>query len=161
MESKIAEQLDTRLRWLLTFSVAAEALTGVALFVVPSVVARLLLGGDLRPEPAAVARVLGVTLLSLATACWPGLAREPATPAAALRGMLAYNAMAGAYLLYLWARGESVGALLLPAWAFHLAMALALGTIGALARRGGPRRPAAAASSASSRPPGSAAILRG
>jgi hypothetical protein len=144
MESKVAAQLDTQLGWLLMFSFAAEALTGVALFVVPSVTARLLLGGDLGPEPAAVARVLGVALLSLATACWPGLTREPATPAAALRGMLAYNGMAGAFLLYVWARGETVGALLLPAWAFHLAMALALGTIGTLARRGGPRRPAAA-----------------
>jgi hypothetical protein len=105
----------------------SRAIRHAALFLVPSVVVRLLLGTGLGPEPAAVARVLGVTLVSLAAACWPGPAREATTPPGSLRGMLAYNAMAGAYFLYVWVRGEAVGVLLIPAWAFHVAMALALG----------------------------------
>ena len=59
----------------LAFAALAEAATGVALIVVPSLVARLLLGTGLSGVAIAVGRVAGISLLSLGIACWPG--KEP------------------------------------------------------------------------------------
>ena len=59
----------------LAFAALAEAATGVALIVVPSLVVRLLLGTELSGVAVAVGRVAGISLLSLGVACWPG--KEP------------------------------------------------------------------------------------
>ena len=59
------------IRKLVIGSAAIEAATGVALIVVPDLVARLLLGTDLPGSGIAVARVAGFGLLTLAIACWP------------------------------------------------------------------------------------------
>jgi hypothetical protein len=56
----------------LAFAALAEAATGVAIFVAPSLVARLLLGTELSGVAVAVGRVAGISLLSLGFACWPG-----------------------------------------------------------------------------------------
>jgi len=97
----------------------AEAATGLALLVVPSLVGRLLLGAELAGVAIPVARVLGIALISLAVACWPGRT--------ALCGMLTYNALAALYFLFLAIRGEWAGPLLWPAFVAHAVFAILLG----------------------------------
>ena len=90
-------ELRVTLTRLLLFSITAEALTGVALFIAPSWVGRLLLGTSLSPSGTAVARVCGCALFSLGVAWWGGLRSDDAT-APAFRGMLFYNAAITVYL---------------------------------------------------------------
>jgi hypothetical protein len=106
----------------LAIAALAEAATGVALIVVPSLVARLLLGTELSGVAVAVGRVAGISLLSLGFACWPG---KEATRAA-LFGMATYVLLVSLYLLYLGIRGEWVGPLLWPAVALHAVQAVVL-----------------------------------
>ena len=106
----------------LAFAALAEAATGVALIVVPSLVARLLLGTELSGVAVALGRVAGISLLSLGFACWPG--KEPTR--AALCGMATYGLLVTLYLLYLGIRGEWVGPLLWPAVALHAVLTLLL-----------------------------------
>jgi hypothetical protein len=88
----------------------AEAATGLALLVVPSLVGQLLLGEGLTDVAIPVARVTGIALIALALACWPG------TP---LIGMLTYSALVTLYLSYVGLAGSSMGVLLWPAVALH------------------------------------------
>jgi hypothetical protein len=99
----------------LTLAAVAEAVTGVALIVDPSLVVRLLFGAELTEVSIPVARVLGIALIALGIACWP-----------ALLGMLTYSALATAYLLYLAIQGEWIGPLLWPAVALHAILTLLL-----------------------------------
>ncbi len=102
-----------------------EAATGLALMAVPSVVVRLLLGGEISGASIPLGRVAGFGLLSLGMACWPG--RDPAgNTAPALRAMLTYNSLATLYLLCLGIGGEWVGPLLWPAVALHGILSLLL-----------------------------------
>jgi hypothetical protein len=105
------------LRTVLIFAAVAEALTGLALLIVPSLVARLLLGEDLSGVAIAVGRVTGIALIGLAVACWPG---PP------LAGMAAYSVLVTVYLAYLGLAGTA-GILLWPAVALHLIVSIALG----------------------------------
>ena len=57
---------------LLALAAMAEAVTGLALVVAPSLVGRLLLGVEAIGIAIPVARVLGVALIALGVACWPG-----------------------------------------------------------------------------------------
>lgn len=102
----------------LGFAAAAEAATGVALVIVPSLVMRLLFGVELTSVPLCIARVTGMALIGLGIACWPGC-----TP---FCGMLTYSALAMLYLGYVAIRGEWVGPLLWPAVAVHAALTLLL-----------------------------------
>src|SRR5271165_5847753 len=106
----------------LAFAAMAEAATGVALIVVPSLVAGLLLGAEPSGVGIALGRVAGMSLLSLGIACWPG--KEPTR--AAICAMAAYGLFATLYLLYLGIRGEWVGPLLWPAVALHAVLTLLL-----------------------------------
>jgi hypothetical protein len=81
-----------------------EGATGLALLIVPSLVAQLLLGGQLAGVGIPVARVAGIALIGLGIACWPG---PP------LAGMLTYSAMVTLYLAYLGLAGGFGGVLLL------------------------------------------------
>ena len=101
----------------LTVAAVAEAATGVAVSVVPSLVGWLLLGTELTGVAIPVARVTGIALIALGFACWPG---------PALLGMLIYSALVTLYLLYLGIRGEWVGPLLWPALALHAILTLLL-----------------------------------
>jgi hypothetical protein len=56
----------------LIFAAVAEAATGAALLIVPSLVGRLLFGEGLTGVAIPVARVTGIALIALAVACWPG-----------------------------------------------------------------------------------------
>src|SRR5690242_9986503 len=95
---------------LLTFAAVAEAATGAALIIVPSLVGRLLLGVELTGVANPVARVLGIALISLGVACLPNCS--------ALCGMLTYSALVTVYLAYLGFVGFT-GFLLWPAVVLH------------------------------------------
>ena len=56
----------------LTLAALGEIATGLALVVVPALVGRLLLGAELTGVAIPVARVLGIALIALGVACWPG-----------------------------------------------------------------------------------------
>jgi len=100
-------------RWkkVLLLAAIGEAATGLALLIVPSLVGRLLLGQDLTGVAIPVARVLGIALIALGVACWPGRT--------ALCGMLTYGALATLYLAYVGIVGQWVGKLLWPAVVLH------------------------------------------
>jgi hypothetical protein len=93
------------------------------LIFVPTVVVRLLLGGEISGPGIPLGRVAGFALLSLAMACLP--ARDSAGNAPyALRAMLTYNLLVTLYLLCLGIRGDWVGPLLWPAVILHAALTL-------------------------------------
>ena len=110
---------------LLALTAIIEAATGLALIAVPSVVVRLLLGGEISGASIPLGRVAGFGLLSLGMACWPGRA-TPVNTAPALWAMLTYNSLATLYLLCLGIGGEWVGPLLWPAVALHSILSLLL-----------------------------------
>jgi hypothetical protein len=103
---------------LLAIAAIAEAATGLALLVVPSLVGRLLLGAELTGVAIPVARVTGIALTALGVACWPGCT--------ALCGMLTYNILATAFFACLGIRGHWVGLLLWPAAGLHGVIAVFL-----------------------------------
>ena len=102
----------------LIFAAVAEALTGLALLVVPSMVGQVLLGQQLAGVAVPVARVAGIALIALGIACWP------ATP---LVGMLFYSSIVTLYLGYVALAGEFVGVLLWPAVVLHAVLSVLLG----------------------------------
>jgi hypothetical protein len=102
----------------LAFAAVSEAVTGLALLIVPSLVAQLLLGEPLAGVAIAVARVCGIALIALGIACWPG---PP------LAGMLTYSGAVTLYLAYLGFAGGLGGVLLWPAVALHAVLTVLLG----------------------------------
>jgi len=106
-----------------TVSTAIEAATSLALIGSPELVARVLLGAKLASSGAAVARVAGFGLLSLAIACWPG--NNNPTPKV-VRALLVYNLLAGVYLGFLRVGGGFVSFLLWPASVLHIVLAVML-----------------------------------
>jgi hypothetical protein len=105
------------MRKLLALAAVAEAVTGLALIVAPSLTGRLLLGAEGTGVAIPVARVLGIALIALGVACWPG---------PALLGMLTYGGLVTTYLLYLAFGGEWVGPLLWSAVVLHAVLTLLL-----------------------------------
>jgi len=95
----------------LIFAAVAEAATGLALLIVPSLVGQLLLGEELTGIALPVARVAGIALIALGVACRSNTA---------LPGMLAYSAAVTLYLAYLGFAGDFHGVLLWPAVVIHL-----------------------------------------
>jgi hypothetical protein len=95
----------------LIFAAVGEAGTGLALLIFPSLVGRLLLGEDLTGVAIPVARVAGIALIALASACWPGPPRV---------GMLFYSAAVTVYLAYVGFAGGLSGILLWPAVGLHV-----------------------------------------
>ena len=94
----------------LIFAAIGEAVTGLALLIVPSLVGQLLLGEQLIGVAIPVARVAGIALIALGIACWPG---PP------LIGMLTYSAAVTLYLAYVGFAGGLTGILLWPAVVLH------------------------------------------
>ena len=95
----------------LILTAVAEAATGAALLIVPSLVGWLLFGEELTGVAIPVARVTGIALIALGVACWPG------TP---LVGMLTYSAAVTLYLAYVGFVGGLAGILLWPAVVLHM-----------------------------------------
>ncbi len=98
------------MKGVLIFAAGAEAATGLALLITPSLVGQLLLGEGLPGIAIPVARVAGIALIALSVACWPG------TP---LLGMATYSAAVMLYLAYLGLAGHLSGLLLWPAVVLH------------------------------------------
>ena len=99
------------MRKVLVVAALAEAATGVALLIVPSLVGSLLLGNELTGIAATVARVAGIALIALAIACWPG---PP------LIAMMMYSAAIALYLGFGGFAGSLTGILLWPAVVLHV-----------------------------------------
>ena len=95
----------------LPLAAVGEIVTGLALLIVPSLVGCVLLGEELTGVAIPVARVLGIALLALGVACWPGRS--------ALCGMLTYSAAVTLYLGYVGFAGVFGGILLWPAVILH------------------------------------------
>ena len=100
----------------LIFAAVAEAATGMALLIVPSLVGRSLLGVEFTGVTIPVARVAGVALIGLGIACWPG---PP------LVGMLIYSAAVALYLAYIGYAEGLTGPFLWPAVVLHAILAAA------------------------------------
>ena len=103
---------------LLTLAAVAEAATGLALIVVPSLVGRLLLGTELTGVSIPIARVTGIALIALGVGCWPG--------STALCGMLTYSGVVTLYLAYVGLAGGFTGVLLWPAVVLHAMLTVLL-----------------------------------
>ena len=103
---------------LMKLCAAVEAFTGLGLLLVPQLVVKLLLNGEVAGTGLIVSRVCGVGLLSLGVTCWPGVQ--------ALHGMLLYNVAVTAYLTYLTVGGQYRGMLLVPVVILHSVFALLL-----------------------------------
>ena len=108
---------------MLALSAGIEGATGVALMIVPVIVAELLLGQGVSGVGIAVGRVAGIALLSLALACWPGRG-DVGGRTAGLRALLCYNLIVTLYLLRIGIGGDSVGILLWPAVTAHAVFTL-------------------------------------
>ncbi len=108
------------MKTVLNFAAVAEAATGLALLIVPSLVGHLLLGEKLTGVAVPVARVAGIALIALAVACWPG---PP------LVGMLTYSALVTLYLAYIDFAGGLTGIFLWPAVALHAILSVFLGRL--------------------------------
>jgi len=104
----------------LNLAAIAEAVTGLALLIVPSLVGQLLFGEELVGVAIPVARVTGIALIALGVACWPG---PP------LVGMLIYSAMVTLYLAYLGLVGGLTGIFLWPAVALHAILSVFIGRL--------------------------------
>ncbi len=115
---------DFAMKKALVLAAVSEGATGLALLIVPSLVGRLLLGEELTGVAIPVARVLGIALIALGVACWPG------TP---LVGMLTYSAAVTLYLAYVGFAGDFAGILLWPAVVVHVA--LTVGCVAQLLRK--------------------------
>jgi hypothetical protein len=102
------------MRKALISAAVAEAATGLALLIVPSLVGRGLLGEELTGTAMMVARVTGIALIGLGVACWPGPPQV---------GMLVYTAVVAAYLAYVGIAGGSNGPFLWPAVVVHVVLA--------------------------------------
>ena len=108
------------MKTVMIFAAVAEAVTGLALLIVPSLVGQLLLGAELAGVAIPVSRVTGIALIALGIACWPG---PP------IVGMLVYGTVATLYLAYLGFAGEFVGVFLWPAALLHAVLSVLLGRV--------------------------------
>ena len=95
----------------------AEAVTGMALIIAPSLTGRLLLGTELAGVAVPVANVLGIALLALGIGCITG---------SLWLGMCIYMAVITLFLAYLGAATSWAGMLLWPAVAAHAALTVLL-----------------------------------
>jgi hypothetical protein len=105
-------------------AVGLEVLTGLALIVVPSLLARLLFGSGLNAAGEATGRISGFVMLCLAAGCWPRAGESGRHHA--LFPLVALSWLAAAFLVVTGLIGADVGMLLWPAAALHLILAVLL-----------------------------------
>ena len=103
------------MKMVLVFATVAEAVTGLALLIVPSLVGQFLFDEELADVAIPVARVTGIALIGLGLACWPG---PP------ILGMLVYSTLVMLYLAYIGFTGDFVGVFLWPAVLFHAGLSI-------------------------------------
>ena len=114
-----------RLSPILSVTALVESPTGLLLLLWPALVFALLFGWHLPgPETLVMGRIAGAGVLSIGIASW--VARDDArTPAqiGVLAGVLAYNALAAAVLVFAGAVLSMTGPVLWPAVVYHVALA--------------------------------------
>lgn len=98
---------------LLTVVAVAEALTGLIVIAVPHVAVQLLFGAGVVGAGVAMSRIVGILLVAIGVACWPG---------PALVGMLTYGAGVTLYLIYIGLFEGITGVLLWPAVVLHVVL---------------------------------------
>lgn len=103
---------------ILIFASLSEALTGLALLIVPSFVGKLLLGEELIEISIPIARTFGIALIALGVACWSN--------PTALRGMLTYSLLITIYLISIAIERAFVGEFLWPAIMLHFILTILL-----------------------------------
>lgn len=101
-----------------------EVLTGLALIVAPSLLARLLFGSDLNAAGEATGRICGLVMLCLAAGCYPRAGESGRHRA--LVPLVALSWLAAVFLVVTGLMGANVGLLLWPAAALHLILAVLL-----------------------------------
>jgi hypothetical protein len=101
----------------LVIATIGEAATGLALLVLPQVVARLLFGEALTGAGVLAAKVAGIALIALAIGCWRGSAAV---------GMLVYSGAVTLFLAWVGVADGRAGLLLWPAVALHGILTIAL-----------------------------------
>ena len=106
---------------LLTLAAIGETATGLALLIVPSLVVRLLFNAEIVSVGVVMSRLVGIALIGLGVACWPGTDTRQTS-----YGMVTYSVLAMLYLTHIGVRGESVGLLLWPAVVVHAVLTLLL-----------------------------------
>ena len=94
-----------------------EVLTGLALLVAPTLVVGLLLGDGVGPIGVAVARVLGIGLLSIGVAGWESQGQD--TRLGSRAGLCLYNVGIVALLVMFGTAGGMTGPLLWPVAGLH------------------------------------------
>ena len=104
-------------RLLFNVSAILEVLLGIALLFAPVYVIGLLVGDGLSLTGAGVARVLGITLISLGISAWETARQEPRQ--ATRVGICVYNVGAATLLSILGTLGGMYGPLLWPAVGLH------------------------------------------
>lgn len=107
----------------LALSALAELATGLALVISPAFVLTSLLAPVTPGLTIPVARVAGIALIALGTACWAGWNR---VAAGGFRALLAYNLLVAIYLAYLGTAEHLGGVLLWPAAILHMGVATLL-----------------------------------
>jgi hypothetical protein len=113
------------LRKILAFAAVVEVGTGVALIVAPAIVVALLLGANEAGPGLLLGRFLGIALLALGMACWPG-GQRAASSLQAFQAMLIYNLLVALFLAYVGTAEHLGGPLLWPGVVLHAAVALLL-----------------------------------
>jgi hypothetical protein len=111
-------------RWAPCAAAGLEVLTGLALIVAPSLLARFLFGSDLNAAGEATGRISGFVMLCLAAGCWPRGGESGRHQA--LVPLIALSWLATAFLVITGLIGTTVGLLLWPAAALHLILAALL-----------------------------------
>jgi len=106
---------------LLAIAAGFAMLTGIALTLVPGLVSRALLGGEIAGAGIGVARICGLAMLALGIACWP----MPHPTLAGLRALLIYNLLITPYLAWQLVRGVTAK-VLAPAVAVHAILTVLL-----------------------------------
>ncbi len=104
-------------KFLFNASAIIEVLTGFALLVAPLFVIGLLLGDGLGPIGVAVARVLGIGLISVGVAGWESQGQD--SRLAPRAGLCTYNIGAALAFVILGTYGGMNGVLLWPAAILH------------------------------------------
>jgi hypothetical protein len=112
------------MKLLLIISAVLEAVTGLALILLPSLTVSMLVGAPLdTPAGLVAARIAGAALIGLAIACWQARNGDRGSPATGVvEAMLFYNFAATAVLVYAGIRLQLDSTLLWPAILVHVGL---------------------------------------